>query len=231
MVFSGSGSLVVCAVCLIYLSLYWSRCGYCDRPLRWWLLVHSMLQLIQVPVRFVFLAKMKQAEARGQSVEACVTSYTASLAWRSSKNLSLLTYGWFVLGIVWVVNAGDCSSCPGIYRMTVAVICQAIARAIIALLIFRALFPPSELEADGAPKVKGATAERIAALPSMEFSPELFNEPGASCAVCLSEYNEGEALRRLPCGHYFHRKCADEWLGRSKRCPLCMQDIDKGATS
>lgn len=226
MVFSGCGSMVVCMACLTYLFLFWRLCGHCDRPLRWWILMHSILQLVQVPVRFVFLAKIRRAEAGGHSVEACVTSYTASPAWRASKNLSLVTYGWFVLGIVWVVNAGDCSACRGIYRMTISVIAQAIARAIIALLIFRWLFPPSEMESDGAPKVRGAAAERIAALPALCFSSCLFKEPGLGCAVCLCEYNEGDTLRRLPCNHNFHRRCADEWLHRSKRCPLCMQDID-----
>lgn len=189
-------------------------------------MVHSLLQMAQIPVRFVFLAKIRSAEHGGDSMEACVTSYTASPAWRASKTVSLFTYGWFVLGIVWVVNAGDCTTCQGIYRITVSVIIQAIARAVIALLCFRALFPPSEPQGEGQPRVEGATLDRISGLPAVRFTAALFKEPGSGCAVCLSEYDEGDLLRRLPCGHYFHRRCADQWLQRSKRCPLCMQDID-----
>lgn len=227
MIFSGLGSVVVCASCAIFLVLYWSRCGGCDRPLRWWLLMHMMLQVMQIPVRFVFLAKMKTAEIAGSSLEACVSSFTASPAWRASKNVSLFTYGWFVLGIVWVVNAGGCTACPGIYRMTIAVIIQAVARAVVALVCFRLLFP--QLDTAGrveAPKVEGAEPDQISALPLVRFTTNLFSEDAASCAVCLSEYELGESLRRLPCGHHFHRRCADKWLRRSKRCPLCMHAID-----
>lgn len=109
MVFSGLGSAVVCVACVIFLALYWGPCASCDRPLRWWILVHTLLQSAQVPVRFVFLTKLRRLEReRGtegtvHSLEACVTAFTSTPAWRASKNVSLVTYGWFVLGIVWVV--------------------------------------------------------------------------------------------------------------------------------
>jgi hypothetical protein len=31
----------------------------------------------------------------------------------------------------------------------------------------------------------------------------------------------------LPCGHRFHSGCADSWLSRSTRCPLCRSSIDE----
>eukprot|EP00448_Togula_jolla_P022056 CAMPEP_0170578882 /NCGR_PEP_ID=MMETSP0224-20130122/5690_1 /TAXON_ID=285029 /ORGANISM="Togula jolla, Strain CCCM 725" /LENGTH=327 /DNA_ID=CAMNT_0010901875 /DNA_START=80 /DNA_END=1063 /DNA_ORIENTATION=- len=228
MVFSGVGSVVVCIACAVFLSLFWRRCAVCDRPLRWWLLVHTSLQLAQIPVRFVFLVKMRRVETVGGSLEACVASFTASPAWKISKNVSLFTYGWFVLGIVWAVNAGDCTACPGVYRMTIAVIVQAVARAVVALACFRLLFPHSEQARAEAPKVEAAGPDQIAQLPLLHYWSGLFSESGASCAVCLCEYESSDMLRRLPCGHHFHRKCADQWLRRSKRCPLCMRAIDAG---
>mmetsp|Transcript_78032 Transcript_78032/g.225661 ORF Transcript_78032/g.225661 Transcript_78032/m.225661 type:complete len:447 (+) Transcript_78032:28-1368(+) len=47
-----------------------------------------------------------------------------------------------------------------------------------------------------------------------------------SCAVCLSDYADGDLVRELPCGHRFHQRCSGLWLTRSKRCPLCMRAID-----
>ena len=37
------------------------------------------------------------------------------------------------------------------------------------------------------------------------------------CAVCLSEFEEGDELRELPCGHVFHLECCDRWLLNSGR--------------
>ncbi|ERN17269.1 hypothetical protein AMTRI_Chr12g268890 [Amborella trichopoda] len=42
------------------------------------------------------------------------------------------------------------------------------------------------------------------------------------CAVCLLNLREGEEVRRLWCGHLFHRKCSDAWFYRQRGdCPVC----------
>lgn len=218
---------MVCTASSAFLLLFWRRCGSCNRPLRWWLLVHTLTQLVQIPVRCVFVLRLRRAEASGAGIEESVVSYTASPAWRSSKTLSLFTYGWFVLGVVWVLNIGNCGLCPGMYRMTIAVILQAVARAVSALACFRILFPHSEPAAAAQPPVvEAASAELIASLPLEVFGALSGEAAAESCAVCLCDYIAHDMLRRLPCGHHFHRRCADEWLRRSKRCPLCMRAVD-----
>nr|GLL27793.1 RING-H2 finger protein ATL52-like [Ipomoea trifida] len=42
------------------------------------------------------------------------------------------------------------------------------------------------------------------------------------CAVCLSAFEDGEEVRRLPkCNHSFHAPCIDMWLYSHMDCPLC----------
>lgn len=229
MMFSSLGGLVVVFPCVLFLLVFWRQCGSCDRPLRWWILMHALLQLAQLPVRIVFLVKLQQSRQDGSSLETCVARYTSSPAWRISKNLSLFTYGWFVLGVVWIVNAGKCVACPGIYWINIIVILQSIARAVVAVVCFRILFPHNDDVSADESKAEPATPYEIAALPLMRYSPELFSDPGASCAVCLCEYEAQDMLRKFPCGHYFHQKCAEQWLWRSKKCPLCMAAINKSA--
>lgn len=43
-----------------------------------------------------------------------------------------------------------------------------------------------------------------------------------TCSICLEEYDQGECIRVLPCGHTFHSDCIFPWLTeRSPTCPLC----------
>lgn len=46
------------------------------------------------------------------------------------------------------------------------------------------------------------------------------------CTICLSEFEEEEEVRRLPCMHLFHVECVDQWLSTNKRCPICRVDIE-----
>ncbi|PWA46559.1 RING/U-box superfamily protein [Artemisia annua] len=52
---------------------------------------------------------------------------------------------------------------------------------------------------------------------------------GSECAVCLSEFQEGESLRLLPkCNHAFHLQCIDTWLRSHSNCPLCRSHVMPG---
>lgn len=46
------------------------------------------------------------------------------------------------------------------------------------------------------------------------------------CTICLSEFEDSEDVRRLPCMHLFHVECVDQWLSSNKRCPICRVDIE-----
>lgn len=42
-----------------------------------------------------------------------------------------------------------------------------------------------------------------------------------SCSVCLDDYEEGDELLQVTCGHVFHRACIDHWLKGHRVCPCC----------
>lgn len=70
------------------------------------------------------------------------------------------------------------------------------------------------------------------AIPFSAISASKFFSSYKECAICLSEFSKGEAVRCLPCQHLLHAACVDPWLLQTKRCcPLCRLPVDAPSTS
>lgn len=52
-----------------------------------------------------------------------------------------------------------------------------------------------------------------------------------SCCICLCEYEEGEVLNQLDCGHVYHQECIHSWCQNHTRCPLCNMDLEESSYS
>lgn len=47
-----------------------------------------------------------------------------------------------------------------------------------------------------------------------------------ACSICIEEFEDGEHIRLLPCGHAFHTECILPWLTeRQGCCPLCKAKV------
>jgi len=219
--FGGISGVVVSVPCAIFLSMHWTTCGSCNRPLRYWILVQCLLQLFQSPLRMAFYIKIPR-HSDNVDIIAWFTALTQSLAWRVSKIVSVGTYAWFILGVVWLLNSTECRSCPGLYKLSLAVCFTAVARLIVTLIVFYHSFQPATI-GEAPPKPRGASQDVIDSIPLERFSDSMSE---TSCAVCLSEFERCDMLRRLPCNHSFHSGCVDKWLQHNKVCPLCVQDVE-----
>ena len=45
------------------------------------------------------------------------------------------------------------------------------------------------------------------------------------CLICLDEFNEGETVSLIKCGHMYHTQCVYSWFVNSKTCPLCDKEL------
>jgi len=75
-----------------------------------------------------------------------------------------------------------------------------------------------------------ANQSQIDQLPTSIFESSTISENTntelLTCRVCLSEYEDGDVLRTLPCFHRYHAECIDRWLVRDNKCPMCKHEID-----
>jgi len=51
------------------------------------------------------------------------------------------------------------------------------------------------------------------------------NNDNTECSFCLSEFQEDDKVRTLPCFHMFHQAEIDKWLLEHSECPLCKTSI------
>ena len=66
---------------------------------------------------------------------------------------------------------------------------------------------------------KGMTAEEVSKIPVQVYLKEFDGVCG--CSVCISDFESGESMRKLVCGHKFHKECIDTWLETNITCPIC----------
>jgi len=71
---------------------------------------------------------------------------------------------------------------------------------------------PAEIQ-----ELHGAASFVCSAMPG---DSTLMAEP-TECSICIGDMRSGDCIRKLDCGHVFHRACVDLWLLRSAECPLC----------
>ena len=48
---------------------------------------------------------------------------------------------------------------------------------------------------------------------------------GYECLICLDEFNQGQHLTVIKCGHIYHKACLDSWFLKKKTCPLCDEQL------
>ncbi|KAK7388245.1 hypothetical protein VNO78_23056 [Psophocarpus tetragonolobus] len=73
-------------------------------------------------------------------------------------------------------------------------------------------------------RIKGCQ-RNLKMVSSFKYKKEGYENDG-ECTVCLSGFEEGEQVKKLPrCNHCFHAPCIDMWLYSHFDCPICRTPV------
>ena len=148
---------------------------------------------------------------------------------------------WLVVGNVWILNDENCrENCPSLFNTVLAlVVCQYFVMFLPCILLLLAVplvcfCLPCLLRVLQQSQGNGNSAlseEDLKKLDEEVYKVGMFGDDGeARCAICLSDYEAGDIIRRLPCEgrHHFHKECVDDWLKLNASCPNCRFRIRGG---
>lgn len=203
----------------------------CDEPLNIWLLMNLCrisFFLLEIPIRRLInkiCSSQSCPELPRKHLSACN---------------SLLRLVLFFRGASWMAVSQTCATTnPDLYEfvkiyllfqlVSIVLLDLALPYALISLLTYGLMHGWFDTQVHGADP---NTIEKIETVPydAAHFAEEgvaYDDRPPGECCICMEPFCQEKGIKRTPCEHHFHEACLDEWLKRSKKCPLCRIDLEE----
>jgi len=196
---------------IIMTTVYWDQ--NCGTDIQKWLLLFSSRLFVVIPLHIW--------KIRDPSMQFKITQLLNHI------NIGAIIL--FVLGQKWVFE----STCRGpLYSYCIAILIMMYTSLMFPcfVLIMLCLCAPVLMYAFQRFAIgsEAATEVELNDLPTEVFEPDNEEDEEEMCSVCITEYEQGDQVMRLPCGHRFHQDCIISWLRIKRICPLCRNDIRQG---
>ena len=194
-----------------------------------WVCAQVLLQIVQSPVRYLLLRSLSDVEGSLDEATASLRGLTQSPMWQVNKGLGMVSAVWCAVGMgVLASSAGECVTGRRLLLLHVGTFTL---RCIVTTVHFGKTFHAWEPHGSHQAEMRLSEAKQLVKeLPTVRYSAggELGAESDlrfrqTSCVICLHEYEEGETLCVLGCGHAWHGECLERWLSHRRTCPLCMR--------
>jgi len=192
----------------------------CTR-LRYWIIIFSSRLFFLIPLMHM----SRQVQLRGEDLHPQLK--------KLERWLKYFTFFWFIIGQSWLYY-GTSKQCRLLWvysLILIIIIYVSLGRGLILLVIFLICSPCLCLLRRIYRESRTASRKSLQELETKQFiagDVDLERSEGPLCVICLLEYEDGDDVKVLPCGHEFHSECVDLWLGKHNRtCPTCRHDITK----
>ena len=71
----------------------------------------------------------------------------------------------------------------------------------------------------------GAHGAVVNSLPRTLITERNFEREKGDCCICMCDYEVGNEVITMPCGHKFHESCLTQWLKSNHTCPVCRDKV------
>jgi len=194
----------------------------CDFDLQLWLMVQAVRLLfvlagwIGLYIRFL--------------VDPCI---------RFDRFVTFFGLIWFVMGNYWFYRASTTplSACPreAVYSLAQALLICAYFPFVLPVVLVCVSIPvlwcclPNVIRMMNfyMQRERGADQQLLNSIERVHFQSGMFPNDDALCAICLSNYEQGDDLHAYPCRHHYHVACSEDWLRLNATCPSCRWDLKR----
>jgi len=206
----------------------------CEKPLIMWAAVEFVIFLAFLAKSVALLLDIPSRIA-AMDPRSSVRRILLGIMYVGQRVINFVWFVWFIFGAVWTMDAqSKCSeeAFPVWLMSLIVVVIQMSALGLLALVVFCgcccvcALYFASPSRFHGNKGASKKLIEQTTKTTTFAAADSGIAKEDAICAICLSEYAEGEKIRYLPCEHHFHSDCVDQWLQTNKSCASCRRLID-----
>jgi len=208
----------------VYVSIY-PTCGHSNI----WLIMHASLTDVYVLLFCLICKLLSNGGPYLELVRAIASGVTS------------FSYGWLLVGNVWLYNNQKCyTENTNYYIMFITIlIFDTIYVALMLLciiLLCTTCFVQMSRNHNTVSHQRNIQAG-LERLPTIKYDPAppsnssgiIMNGDSSNantCVICLEDYKKDDIVTILPlCKHKFHKQCIGLWLYQSTTCPICRGNI------
>lgn len=230
------------SMALMTVTLYYTQGSQvsCDMELRRWLWLQLGLQSLQFVSRWQLFRSLPANcpptadinRQQAQQITNELSELVKSKKWTINRLFGLLALCCFFLGIWWLTQARSyrCEHTPSLWTVCALLLWLFCSRTAFVYMWFGYCFSGRGATVDfpGRFDKPGLAQSVLESIGVKQLTQAELEGRELACAICLSDFEAGEQVRKTQCGHQFHVACIDVWLRQCSSCPLCNQDVLSG---